>query len=568
MTRILALALFAIACGPADRTGDDTEVTGTLEITPADLEVTIVDGVPVAQPYSVARMTADGQRIDITARASLVIINPEIGTWSGATLTITGVAAGPTRVVAIDGEDIVDTGLVVRISTTRFDSAVPANVKDLFGAAGEAFWLAPSIEYPPDGVVMPPNLGTLDVHWRDTHGSNLFEVSLRTEYIELVVYRAAIGSAFTTFTAAEWQLLATSREPVTLAIAGLDTSNPTQKGTAVPRQLEPTNEAISGGVYYWTTQPNPAVMRYDMSTPGTPASTYFSSTQQPTQCIGCHTLSRDGTKMALTLDSGNGRGTVVEVASGTTLVDYTSNPQYWNFATFIPDGSKLVTVNEGAMVLRSTMGGAVLTAIPNTPGYLGTQPELSPDGTRLANVETTSQFYDFQANNGAIVTRTFDTTTNTFGPITTLVANLPGASSYYPSWSPDGAWLMFTRTIGNSYSDSSAELWVVKADGTQPPIRLAIADPSTGNMMSSWARWAPFRQTLGATNTPLYYFTFSTVRPFGVRQTVGTQIWMAPFFADRAELGQDPSGTPFWLPFQRIDTSNHIAQWTEAVVLQ
>jgi cytochrome c2 len=53
-------------------------------------------------------------------------------------------------------------------------------------------------------------------------------------------------------------------------------------------------------------------------------------------CIGCHGLSKDGTKMALTLDSGDGRGTIYSVADYAVLVPFASNPQYWNFATFTP----------------------------------------------------------------------------------------------------------------------------------------------------------------------------------------------------------------------------------------
>jgi hypothetical protein len=41
---------------------------------------------------------------------------------------------------------------------------------------------------------------------------------------------------------------------------------------------------------------------------------------------------------------------------------------------------------------------------------------------------------------------------------------------------------------------------------------------------------------------------------------------MAAFFPDRATAGGDPTGPAFWLPFQDINTNNHIAQWTEQVI--
>jgi hypothetical protein len=276
--------------------------------------------------------------------------------------------------------------------------------------------------------------------------------------------------------------------------------------------------------------------------------------------------------MALTLDSGDGRGTIFNVADDAVLVPFTTNAQYWNFATFNPDASKLVTVYHGAMSLRTTMGGAVIAPVPSNPGLVATHPELSPDGTALANVETSQDTYDFQVFNGSIVTRPYNDATGTFGAIKTLVPDAAGASNYYPSWSPDSQWILFTRTGGNSYSDSSAQIWVVKADGSQPPIQLVAADTGDG-LHNSWARWTPFPQTFGASNEPVYYVTFSSKRPFGVRPLSTSewgedpQIWMTPFFPNRAAAGMDPSGPSFRMPFQLLESGNHIAQWTEAVVI-
>jgi hypothetical protein len=58
------------------------------------------------------------------------------------------------------------------------------------------------------------------------------------------------------------------------------------------------------------------------------------------------------------------------------------------------------------------------------------------------------------------------------------------------------------------------------------------------------------------------------MRDFGVR-LVGAnrpQIWMTPFFPDRATQAQDPSAPAFRLPFQAIESNNHIAQWTQQVI--
>ncbi len=66
----------------------------------------------------------------------------------------------------------------------------------------------------------------------------------------------------------------------------------------------------------------------------------------------------------------------------------------------------------------------------------------------------------------------------------------------------------------------------------------------------------------------MYWVTVSSKRVFGTRLVAGNQpqIWMAPFFPDRASAGNDPSEVAFRLPFQNINSNNHIAQWTEQVV--
>ncbi|MBS1123645.1 MAG: tolB protein precursor [Deltaproteobacteria bacterium] len=579
--RFVALVVAATIAACA---GDE----GRLELSPANLTVTIIDGEPVVQAYEATLIGSDGSHRDVTDEARFVLDDPLYGAFSEATLEVSGRGAGPVRVSAATAGAIGDTTLSVVVQATVLAPEVSPEMPALFEAAVEDPARAPQIAYPADGVLVPPNLGQLDVHWIASPNAatdDLFQVSIVSPYLDLRVFTKGLDPVdpaikfWTMIPPALWTTIASTRQRVKLAVTGTSAAAPATKGTSEIRQLDVANENARGGVYYWSITrlaADTGIYRYDIGRPDVPPAPLFPAGTSPSPCMGCHALSRDGTKIAMTLDNPDMRATVLEVGNRGQLIRYDQTVQErWNFATFSADGAKLVTVFQGAMSLRSTYGGAILADLENSPGTVATHPELAPDNSRLVSVEATGMpgtiggLFDLFSNQGSLVVRTFDDATNTFGPITMLVpadaAQLQ--ANFYPSFSPDGEWIVFTRTTGAAYSDPSAQTWVVKADGSMPPIQLAAAN-LTGNLTSSWARWVPFAQTFGPALEPMYYLSFSSMRPFGVRlpALASPQIWMAPFFPERARAGLDPSGPAFRLPFQEVTAGNHVAQWTEAVV--
>ena len=118
------------------------------------------------------------------------------------------------------------------------------------------------------------------------------------------------------------------------------------------------------------------------------------------------------------------------------------------------------------------------------------------------------------------------------GGATTLVrADGTRNNNYYPSYSPDDAWVLFNRAAGNSNHNLDAQLWVVPAGGGSPT-HLARADLAD-SMGNSWPKWAPFVQRFHG--EPLMWFTFSSRRDYGLRLRQQsrepamrtTQLWMA-----------------------------------------
>jgi hypothetical protein len=366
------------------------------------------------------------------------------------------------------------------------------------------------------------------------------------------------------FLADEWLAAVGYETTVNFRVRGASTTNPGIIGAGPPQTVKLTNEPMLGGLYYWAaTAANNApygIFRHDMSMPGQPAEQYM-TTAQTGRCVACHVLSRDGKEMALTYDGGGGPSSMVDVATSTRQ-DLANK---WNFGTFTPDGAKFLSVEGGTLVVRNYADQSVVATM--AAAGVVTQPDLSADGTKLVYVRPNTYHADWTFDGGQIYWRTYDQATDTFGPETPLVTD--GQNNYYPSWSPDGNWVLFNHAPlgGDAYNNAAASLYVIKGDGSGPAMELATADMANG-LTNSWGRWAPFAQTLGASNEPMYWVTVSSKRNFGVRLVNQNrpQIWMTPFFPNQASSSLDPSNVAFRIPFQDIESNNHIAQWTEQVI--
>ncbi len=557
-----------LGCGNSDK---PPPYLVSLSIVPAELSVTIVDGQAVTQDYQVFVTDSEGKIDEVTELVILKLADERYGAFTGAKLAVSGLGAGPTKVQASLETVSAEAALTVYVKKHLVDGDLPPTTPTEFESATEDPVLAPTLRYPLDKILVPPNIGKFDVHWQGS--ATVFELRMRNTYVDVRRYTKGLTETnpqpfWAAFELAEWSPIASSKEQLTLEVAGMNPQIPGKKGTSARQSVDVTNENTRGGIYYWASNPG-AVLRYDVGKPSVPPARMFAAGQVPgngNNCHGCHTLSKDGTKLAMTLDGGNGPGTAVNVADRAVAIGTNANLR-WNFATFSPDNQKLLTVYGGIMTLRSTAGGGQLATLPNSTGRFATHPEISPDGTKLVNAECTGG-YEAVASQCGLVIRSLDLATNTVGEIQSLVPYAAGQESYYPSFSPDGAWIAFTRSAAGTYDIATAETWLVRADGAAAPIKLAAADLDQANRTNSWARWVPFPQTFGSANETMFYLTFSSKRPFGVRIPNGgvPQIWMTPIFPSRALAGKDPSGPAFRVPFQDVATGNHIAQWTQAIV--
>ena len=92
-----------------------------------------------------------------------------------------------------------------------------------------------------------------------------------------------------------------------------------------------------------------------------------------------------------------------------------------------------------------------------------------------------------------------------------------------------------------------------------------VADNGNTVLTNTYAKWSPFIFQLDEMHKVLWA-TFSSKRRYGLstRDNGNLYIWMFAVDPGAASGAGDPSYAAFCLPFQALDTSNHIAQWTEA----
>lgn len=537
-----------------------------LEIEPARISLTVVDGVPVIQPFRATLVDSDGVERDVTDETTFVLQDGRFGSWSADTLIVPGDVLGTTTVLAGHDGLQAHVDLTVYARELRYDDA-PADASLRFDGAVLDPSCAPAVSYPADGVVMPANLGELEIQWADAR-DDLFEVSLATTYLDTRIYtrRGDLTSVYRKLAEADWTRLAAQREPITMRVSGIVEHAPKSVCRSAERALYVTDQPLAGGLYVASAT---GIERFETAQPMTDPTVMFSTATWDAMltplvgplrsvCLGC-ALTRDGSRFAVAT---GGNGAVYDVASHAL----TSVQQAWDFATFTRGGTKLIT-SLGGDLRVITDDGTEVTTVTSPSGYAMFDPQLSPEGRLVASVLSSG----YSATLGATIeVRPFFESAGTLGEPHAIMPIVPGTASYYPTWSPDGQWIAFTRASGFGTLQTRASIWIVRADGSTPPVQLTEEAPD----LDMRARFAPTVLTSGGER--MFYVLFESARAFGELPAGRTQLWAAPFYPDRPVLGTGlctdidvqtgacptRAVTPaFRLPMQSIATDNRVMQW-------
>ena len=435
---------------------------------------------------------------------------------------------------------------------------------------------APTIVYPPSGVILPPNTNTIEFHFIPAAGQTLFRFTFHAPTNNLVVYTGCTplngGCVFTPDNSFWNDVVAYSRgtQPVTYTVTGVNGSSPGSTGTTAQSTIAFANEDVVGGLYYWNT--SGIIQRYDYGFPNAAPQTYMTpQTVGAFACVGCHVLSRQGDRIAVGQDIPSPAPFKVYQTLTKTPFQVGGMPVggQSNFFSFSPD-EKYLLASDGVAVRWLDIATNTTQATPVVPS--GTMPDWAPDGQHVvyAKPQSPAVFAVPGVSSASIESLHFNGVT--WDTPTTLVP-FAGQNNYYPAYSPTGKWVVFNRSPSNAESFSNAapdpmqgtvpdgELWAVSSSGG-PAIRLSQADNPGA---CSWPKWAPVVEDYY--DGKLMWITFSSARAYGLRLSAGqrTQLWMAAFDPAKAGTGADASYPAFWLPFQDISGGNHIAQWTTVV---
>jgi hypothetical protein len=594
---IAAVALVA-ACGSSGRGGydDGTSPNGPggggpalaaddkLVVEPPEADVSVEDGKPLPSvDYHAFLVHADGQKQDVTPNAVFRMVanaGPTQGTFAGATFTAAANAVGKATVHAdlrtLSGE----AALRIHLIKSIVASGAPADAASKFAGAVDPA-RKPSIVYPSDGVMVPPNMNQIEWQYQPGAGNDLFSLDVKGSLLDLHVYfgcSAVGGGCAYAPDATVWGIVASAGrgdDALTTTLRGTSAAGG-GVGASAPQTIAFGEEDILGGLYYWNAGAG-ATMRYEFGVSGQTAETFMNAPKAgAAQCVGCHVLSRDGERISLGLDiPGPATYKVFDVATKSMVFAQggAAGGSGANFFSFSPDKKQIMVSNGITLSLRdAATGAAIVDKVAD-----GAMPDWSPDGTSLVFAKSNQAppcFAGICAATGVSEASLFvmHNGGGTWGNPIGLVA-AGGQNAYYPSYSPDGGWVLFNRaSIGtnamggakDSYDAPDASLWAVAAGGGSP-VALTHAGSAHGD---SWPKWMVREQKYRGKK--LMWFTFSSRREYGLRLAAGknAQIWMAAFDPDAAASGTDASFRAFWLPFQDMSSGNHIAQWVTRVARQ
>jgi hypothetical protein len=495
--------------------------------------------------------------------ATWTIDDATLGAFAGDVFT-TGTQNGGTSMVhatwnGLTGSATIHVKLHASVMTTGCKTC------PTFPAAGtmscNAMAQDPQLVYPPDGILVPPNMNVLQVQFQPGTANTVWEIDfsnaatdVRVETLCNAISDAqgvATGGCSYDLDPQVWAYIAQSNrggDPLTITVRGWDGKAACVSGSN-SRAMSFATEDLNAGLYYWQSVviggvqgKTGGIYRYDFGKQGQTGDPYLVPTQTVTTCIGCHFLSRDGVKMSFGADDADAddeysdlKASLLDVATK-AVAPMSAGKISPGFQTFSHDHALLLASDGKAMNNPAAffeLDGTTGAPIRNVPTATkrATHPDWSFDDTFVAYVAPQTFFCntgmacangnDEHFSGGSLYTMPFDTTAKTFGTPVLLLTSA-GENNYYPAIAPDGKLIAFDRApasqtglAADAFTNIAARVnFLTLTKQGAAPVDGTAANLGDG-LTNSWPRWSPFVHMYKGKR--IAWITFSSTRDYGLR---------------------------------------------------
>lgn len=580
---------------------------GKLAIDPAAAKLLATKGAPATLQFT-AKAQPDNGGAPVAVSAKWQVEPASAGGIDDKGLfTATGTFGGTAKIYAHYKTLCAETTLTIKLAVIDATAEPVPGVAKAFAAA-DGNGAGPAWVYPPDGAMVPKDFAPITPQFTAT--GTVFDVRFECQFgqIDIVGGKgwAKNGGYAVTIAPETWKTLfaVTEADQWTLRVLAA-TNNGAQLGAisaSPPQTLKISHQNSGGAVYYWNTALQSVRVLEQGQTAGKSISTPGG------MCPGCHSISPDGSTVAVSFMANFGGGGMGSMSmalfgakSGQTPPWLHANAQKTLASSFTISAAfskAYFTATDKRMVVPSSNSPLPLPAAEKLlvvdllkgtsaalvkGGDLGQQawPTWSPKGDTVVFASgkdvgqgfsslTKTALYAVPFNGGA-----------GGNAVAVAGASDPNVWQYYPTFTVDGNWVVFNRAKDSAnscpqnagggpqgggpangdsgtYDNCHADLWAIAPGGGQA-IRLDAANGGPEGLTNSWP-------TMGNVAGSYYWMAFSSRRNYGLLQTgkpAVPQIWVAAIDPLQLGKGKDGSFPALWLPGQDLGTGCHLARWSD-----
>ena len=318
--------------------GDGSVLVGSITIDPTDVTLDLVQGMaPPMAGFKVFYHDTKGDP-EVTADSVFTLTDLTLGVMNANVFTAGTAHGGTTTLLAQytpmgGAPQTAQATIHVKVHGTFSDPSCtgcapfPPDTAPACAAGSE-----PTVIYPTDGVLVPPNLNELEVQFTQGTGDTVWEIDFKNGATDVRIETKCVptldtrmqmsGGCQVDLTPAMWDFIAGSNkggDPITITVRAT-TDGTCASASKNASNMSITEQDIVGGLYYWKSK---------VTTSGTGGDIWRKSFGDklpeelisPTAinnftCLGCHFLSRDGKRMTLSGDDADSDDEYNDVSMG------------------------------------------------------------------------------------------------------------------------------------------------------------------------------------------------------------------------------------------------------------